>query len=57
MVQEIGYPVKILSKFLTSRSFPQICRLPGDKIDPMFITGLVDGEGSFIIKMSKTKSG
>lgn len=55
MVQEIGYPIKILSKFLTFKSFATIHTI--NSIDPMFVTGLVDGEGSFVIKVSNTKSG
>ena len=62
MVQETGYPVKILSKLFISGikqihkiAFPRYT--PNKQLDPMFITGLTDGEGSFIIKMSKTKLG
>lgn len=45
MVQETGYPIKILSNLLIV-----------SKISPYFVTGLTDAEGSFSIKMSKVNS-
>lgn len=52
MVQETGYPIKILSNFLTSGV---MLSAPHEvaKLDPKFITGLTDAEGSFSIKISK----
>lgn len=49
MVQEIGYPIKILSKFFSTKI--------GKKLHPMFVTGLIDGEGCFSIKIAKTVIG
>lgn len=52
MVQETGYPVKILSNLLISGV---MLTAPHEviKLDPKFITGLTDAEGSFSIKISK----
>lgn len=52
MVQETEYPVKILSNLLIS-NIMLTARHEVVKLDPKFITGLTDAEGSFSIKISK----
>lgn len=59
MVQETGYPIKILSNLLVVGT---IIEAKGnsdnaEKLDPKFVTGLTDAEGSFSIKISKVNLG
>jgi hypothetical protein len=48
---ERNYQIKILSKQLNLKSFSTFNIK--SKINPWFVTGLVDGEGSFIISIEK----
>jgi len=52
MGSESCYPVKIPTKQLNKKSFSTLLNL--SKLNPWFITGFTEAEGSFIISISKS---
>lgn len=51
MGYEKNYPIKILSNLSNNRKFSTLN--PQIKLNPWFITGLIDAEGSFITYLNK----
>ena len=59
MGHESGYPIKIPSKQLIFNKFSFSTRVVASSIfnfNPWFVTGFYDGEGSFIISITKNKN-
>ena len=59
MGHESGYPIKIPSKQLIFNKFSFSTRVVANSIfnlNPWFVTGFYDGEGSFIISITKNKN-